>query len=130
MFCAGKAFSQQVSIKLSNLNNDNGLIRVAAYSTEDNYDNEVTNLKFSFEKSEIKNGTIVLNLDPGKYVIAVLDDKNRDAEMNYNLIGIPKEGYGFSNLPSASLLKPSYKEAAIQVVRDKDLQLKISMRYL
>jgi uncharacterized protein (DUF2141 family) len=33
---------------------------------------------------------------PGKYAIALWHDENRDGKMNYNFLGIPKEGLAFS----------------------------------
>lgn len=33
---------------------------------------------------------------PGKYAIALWHDENRDGKMNYNFLGIPKEGVAFS----------------------------------
>jgi uncharacterized protein (DUF2141 family) len=35
-------------------------------------------------------------LEPGEYMISVFHDNNKNGKMDYNLLGKPKEGYGFS----------------------------------
>lgn len=37
------------------------------------------------------------DLPYGNYAIAVYHDKNTNGELDTNLLGIPKEAYGFSN---------------------------------
>jgi uncharacterized protein (DUF2141 family) len=35
------------------------------------------------------------DIKPGNYAIAVIHDENRNGELDTNMFGIPKEGYGF-----------------------------------
>ena len=37
------------------------------------------------------------NLKPGKYAVSVLHDANKNKDLDKNKLGIPKEGFGFSN---------------------------------
>lgn len=50
------------------------------------------------------------DLAPGDYGILVLHDENDNGRMDTNFIGIPKEGYGFSNNPSV-MRKATFDEA-------------------
>ncbi|MCS7085841.1 MAG: DUF2141 domain-containing protein, partial [Bacteroidia bacterium] len=52
------------------------------------------------------------NLPPGEYALAALHDENENRKMDYNFIGIPKEGWAFSNIPSGMLRKPDFSECA------------------
>lgn len=45
-----------------------------------------------------KKSTLVINdIKDGKYAIQFFHDENSNNELDKNLIGIPKEGFGFSN---------------------------------
>ena len=59
--------------------------------------------------------TMELQLPAGRYAIAVLHDENRNHKLDRNLIGWPKEGFGFSNNPKVNLSSPSFDTAAMQV---------------
>jgi uncharacterized protein (DUF2141 family) len=56
-----------------------------------------------------------LELPPGRYAIAVLHDENSNHKLDRSLLGIPKEGFGFSNNPKVNLSAPSFDAAAMQV---------------
>ena len=59
--------------------------------------------------------TLELQLPPGRYAVAVLHDENSNHRLDRNLIGWPKEGFGFSNNPKVNLSSPSFDTAAMQV---------------
>ncbi|CAG5083153.1 DUF2141 domain-containing protein [Parvicella tangerina] len=109
--------AQQTTFKLIGVQDYDGVIRVAVYSDEEGYKKEKTNMLYTFEKKELVFGfmKITLNLKPGKYAIAFLDDTNQDARMNYNLFGVPQEGYGFSRIVDYGFSKPDFKETLIEV---------------
>lgn len=47
----------------------------------------------------------------GQYAAVVFHDENADGKFNTNWIGLPKEGYGFSNDASISWRPPNFEEA-------------------
>ena len=63
---------------------------------------------------------ITENLKPGKYAFKYFHDENNDEKINTNLIGIPKEGYGFSNNAKGFFGKPSYKDVVFQLNSAED----------
>ncbi len=54
-------------------------------------------------------------LIPGSYGISVIYDKNADGKLNLNLIGIPTEGFGFSNDARASFGPPKWDKTRFKV---------------
>jgi len=124
-------FGQNVQFKLKGIENYTGVIRIAVYDSESGYDKESTDLRFTFKKKNLKSGTMNLEMDlqPGKYAVAFLDDTNLDAEMNYNLIGIPKEGYAYSKVIDYGFSKPSFKEALIEVKDNGNNKFEIKFNY-
>ena len=66
------------------------------------------------------------NLIPGAYAIAIHHDENSDGEMNTNFIGLPKEGYGFSNNAKVNFAPPVFEGAAINLdVGDKSIRIRV-----
>jgi len=61
-------------------------------------------------------------------VMSVIHDENRDGELATNLMGVPKEGYGFSNDAKASLGAPSF-EAASFSYNGQSLKMTIALQY-
>ncbi len=59
--------------------------------------------------------TVELQLPAGRYAVAALHDENSNHKLDRNMIGWPKEGFGFSNNPKVGLTAPSFDSAAIQV---------------
>lgn len=59
--------------------------------------------------------TVELQLPPGRYAIAVLHDENSNHRLDRNMIGFPKEGFGFSNNPKVGLSAPSFDTASMEV---------------
>lgn len=56
--------------------------------------------------------TIVLdNIPEGHYAIAIYHDENLNGKLDANKMGIPMEGYGFSNNPKMSG-RPKFEQAA------------------
>jgi uncharacterized protein (DUF2141 family) len=50
------------------------------------------------------------DLAPGEYAIALFHDANDNGKLDTNLLGIPKEGYGFSKLEKALSGPPGWDD--------------------
>jgi uncharacterized protein (DUF2141 family) len=51
-------------------------------------------------------------IPPGTYAVSVMHDENSDGKMDFNWIGLPTKGYGFSNDAKATLSPPSFVAAS------------------
>ena len=58
---------------------------------------------------------VVSDLPAGRYAVNAFHDENDNGELDTNLVGIPSEGYGFANDPSATFGPPDFGEAAVTV---------------
>jgi len=54
------------------------------------------------------------DLTPGRYAVAVVDDENGNGKLDSNFLGIPTEGFGFSN-DLHLMRKPTFEEASFQL---------------
>jgi uncharacterized protein (DUF2141 family) len=69
------------------------------------------------------------NLTSGYYAIAVLHDINADGKADRNFMGLPMEGFGFSQNPLVSTTAPKFSQAAVKV-DGPSTNISIQMRYL
>ena len=68
------------------------------------------------------------DLPPGTYALAVIHDENMNGKLDTNFLGIPKEGYGFSNGAKSLLGAPSFSAASFEY-DGGSLDLTISLHY-
>jgi uncharacterized protein (DUF2141 family) len=66
---------------------------------------------------------------PGNYALAIYHDSNGDRDFNRTLVGLPAEGFGFSNNPETKVGLPPLSAARFSVVAP-ERSLAIQMRYL
>ena len=52
------------------------------------------------------------DIPPGTYAMVVIHDENMNGKLDANALGIPKEGYGFSNDAKKWLGTPSFSDAS------------------
>ena len=55
------------------------------------------------------------NIPPGDYGVVALHDENKNHKLDRNIIGLPKEGFGFGNNPHVGLSAPPFEQAIIHV---------------
>lgn len=51
------------------------------------------------------------------YAIAIFHDSNTNGRLDQNFLGIPKEGYGFSENATALMSTPAFKKAKFTLSR-------------
>ncbi len=86
-------------------------------------------MEFSDEKGEkiseiakniVDNKCIIVvnNLSPGKYAFKYFHDKNKNEKLDVKWMGIPKEGYGFSNNAKGTFGPPSFEKTVFSVMEN------------
>lgn len=68
------------------------------------------------------------DIPPGTYALAVIHDENMNGKLDVNALGIPKEGYGFSNDARAWFGAPTFAAASFKY-DGRNLDLTIAMHY-
>jgi len=121
-----------ISVTIKDIKTPNGQILMGIYKDDVSFDKEIPYKKVQAFKTKISNGTLVVEvkLEPGKYGISLLDDENFNGKMDYNFIGIPKEGFGFSNYYHSGLSKPKLKSFAFEVIENKNTKVEVKMKYM
>lgn len=119
-----QTMAQSVQIRIINLKDSAGIINLAIYRDAGSFDDDKPFMARKFDKRLVKNGelSVSISLEEGVYGIALLDDKNDDGRMEYNILGIPKEGFGFSDFYHRGLKRPDFS--------DFDFELKNGIRHI
>ena len=73
-------------------------------------------------------GSCIYVPKPGVYVVAIYHDENGNGKFDRTGIGLPAEGYGFSNNPSTLLGLPSFDSVRLNVSRS-GLTTHIHLKY-
>ncbi len=66
---------------------------------------------------------------PGTYAVAVYHDEDESDSLQRNLVGKPKEGYGFSNGARPRLKDPPFERAAFEVPAGGTVSMTIDLTY-
>lgn len=71
---------------------------------------------------------VFTDIPPGTYALAVIHDEDMDGELGTNALGIPTEGYGFSNDARAWFGAPSFRAASFPY-DGRNLEITITLHY-
>jgi uncharacterized protein (DUF2141 family) len=121
-FFCGKLSAQTLTIQVTNIKNDKGKIGVAIYNSEKDFLKKYYQVKST--KAIKGEATITVeNLPIGYYAISLIHDVNENDKMDTNIVGIPKEGFGFSNNVMGTFGPPSFENAKVEVNSDKSISI-------
>ena len=108
-----------LTVEVSGFQNREGQVVLDIYTDDKNYQKEKKRARYLFPKSGISGDKLVcqLFLPPGQYGIAALDDENESGKVERNLLGYPREGFGFSGLVLRRLRRPDFEEFNFNLTR-------------
>jgi uncharacterized protein (DUF2141 family) len=106
-------------IHVDGLRNSKGVVGSILYKSADGWPEDPAKA-FRRGPTDIPSGmreaTVVWeHLPPGEFGVAVIHDENRNAKLDRNFFGIPKEGFGFANNPHVTLGPPSFDKAIVHM---------------
>jgi uncharacterized protein (DUF2141 family) len=134
LFFANQSISQEVSFRfeISNLRTTDGSIIVSVYKDAESFDEGKPWMHKTISKKEnMDSGSFKAQflLPPGEYGLVFVDDENNDGEMSNNFVGIPKEGFGFSNFYLTGFKKPKFPDFSFSLSGNME-QMQVRLRYL
>lgn len=122
LLLAGAMPDARLTIKVTELRNDKGQLLVSIYNKATGFPGDPAKA-LRREKLAIKNGTAQLVIDdlpPGKYAVAILHDENENLRLDKQL-GLPAEGYGFSNNAKGLVGPPPFSKAAFNLKEPQEI---------
>ena len=115
------AIGADLMVKVSDVEKGKGHLMIALYESEETYKSDKASFAQKVEALNSQEIVIFENLPDGEYAIKMYQDENDNNNMDF-IMGIPQEGYGFSNnvgmfgVPKYTEVKFSVKEStAIEI---------------
>ena len=116
-----------IDIHLSNIRNAEGYIYIFIYTYKNQYPYEPYKY-YKVAKNKINNGHLtarISNLNiSGSCAISLIDDENSNEDLD-RWLGLPTEGYGFSNNVTPLFSLPDYEDLIINLSTKKTLNIKV-----
>lgn len=106
-----------LTVQFTNLRNTKGLVQAALLNGSQGFP-EDPKQRFAIGKTAISGNTATIvfaNIPAGKYVVVAMHDENSNTKLDKNFLGIPKEGFGFSNNPRIIVGAPSYETCMFEI---------------
>lgn len=127
------ASTSTLKVTVTNLRSKNGYVAATLFSEEESSGfprkSEQAIAKKYVKIDEGHDVPLVFeNLPPGVYALAIMHDENADGTMRM-MMGIPREGFGFSNNPRIFFGPPSFKKASVHVDQP-ETKIDVAMKYL
>ena len=120
------ANAADLTIRVENIHEPGGMLHWALFDSKESFDRGgaaviASRVRVLGDSVEVT----VHKLPPGRYALRSFHDSNGNGELDSNALGIPREGYGFSN--DAGARGPArFDDAAVSV--EGDLKLVVRLR--
>ena len=131
LFTVADLSGQNIEVTVTGIRSEKGQIAIGIFLDEESFRREEAYLEMQFPKKDIRDGVMTVNfsLEPGIYGLSLLDDENSNKKMEYNFLGIPKEGFGFSGYYHTGITRPKFDDFRFTVVQAQDMKVTVKMRY-
>jgi uncharacterized protein (DUF2141 family) len=101
-----------LTVTVENVRNSNGDIRLSIFASPAEWPSHSTTEHDLVQPAHAGSVVFKLDLPPGTYAINGFHDENRNVEFDRTAIGLPEEGYFFSDNAKPFLSAPSFKAAS------------------
>lgn len=128
--CQGPASEVTLTVVVQGLRSAKGLVAVSLYADDKS--------KFLVKKGSIYVGRVDAHAPStrvcmhlpkaGTYAIAVYHDEDASRKLNRSLVGLPTEGFGFSNNPKTFMSLPAFSAVRLNVAKS-GMETVIRLRY-
>ncbi len=105
-----------MQVEVKGLRNNDGLVRLALYDRPELF--PISGKAFIISDVPIPYQGLSLlfsDLPPGEYALALFHDEDGDNVFDKGFLGLPLEGFGFSNDATVFFSAPSFSAAAVTV---------------
>ncbi|HEX6191152.1 MAG TPA: DUF2141 domain-containing protein [Chitinophagaceae bacterium] len=120
-----------ITVTVTGLRNNKGHVLLSLFKGAEGYPGNPSKAfrKVQLTISANKASIDFPSLPSGDYAIAILHDENDDQKMKTNWLGLPAEGYGFSNNVMGVAGPPSFNKAHFNYTAGKAVTITIKTRY-
>ncbi|MEG2606242.1 MAG: DUF2141 domain-containing protein [Mucinivorans sp.] len=125
------AAQNKITVTVDGMRHATGKILVSLHNSPDTYGSYSKCYLFKEINVEQHQTTCTFdNLADGTYTVTLFHDHDNNRKLTTNFIGIPKEGFGFSNNAKVRIGKPDYKLAKFDVKNNANVTQLIHLQFL
>lgn len=120
-----------IHVKILNIRNSTGTVACALFESPTGFPDEYLSSATNVMVIKIRKAQARCDFEdipPGTYAMAVVHDENMNGKLDTNWVGLPTEGYGFSNNAKAVLSAPSFSEASF-TYDGQNVDMTMSLQY-
>ena len=124
------AHAADLTITVKGVRSADGAVFLAVYDSDKSFmhaPQAKTTRRLNASKGDLK--IVIHDLQPGKYAITSYHDENGNGKLDTNALGIPEEGYGFSNDARGGFGPPNFSEAVFDFDGKTDKAIAFSIQY-
>jgi uncharacterized protein (DUF2141 family) len=126
---ATMATAAELRVDITGLRSGDGKVHLAVFATPATFPASDAMLAEAIVRAKAAGVHWVFSgLKPGTYALAVYHDENENREFDRGFLGIPLEGFGFSNDAQVFFGPPDFADAAV-TVPGKGARISIRMTY-
>ena len=106
------AQAADLTVKVDDIRSDKGQLMLAVYDSAAGWAGKAKPV--AAQALEVTGDNVIFHFDElaaGTYAVSVMHDENGNGTLDTNFVGMPVEGYGFSNDPKV-MRKATFEEAA------------------
>ena len=121
--------SSDLTVKVTGIRNSDGHFMVSLWDKSDGFPDDKFTQKLIYK--EVKSPTFsftIKGLPYGNYALAALHDEDKNGEMEYNWVGMPKEGFAFSRNYNVTIRAPKWEESVFKLESPKK-EIQMKMQY-
>ena len=124
--------SQTMDITVTNIRSTKGKIAVLIFTNDKDFKANKASETLIFDKTDMKDKTCKISIPykSGVYGISICDDESGNGKMDYNLVGVPKEGFGFSNFLLKKLVRPAFSDFSFELKANETTAIIVEIKYL
>jgi uncharacterized protein (DUF2141 family) len=129
LLLSGNGATTELDLRVENLRNDRGTVRICVTGDQAYFPAcQRDPAKVSITVPAANASADLTLAGPGNYAVAVFHDENGNGKLD-KVLGIPREGFGFSRNPAIRLGPPRYAEARMTLEPGRTSRT-VRLRYL
>ena len=117
-------------INLSGMQNTNGKVNVALFNSSASFNDPNQAYRELFLVCTGSSMTISLDsIIPGDYAFAIFHDENDNQNLDQNVLGIPTEGFAFSNNAMGTFGPPNWTQSKFTILNSSIVSQNIELNF-
>ncbi len=124
------AQTASLTVTIQNLSSTKGNLHIGLYNKAEGFSKDEHVIKGA--KVAVTETTVSYtfkDLPADNYAVAIFHDSNSDGKLNTNMVGYPKENYGFSNNAFGTFgAVPSFEKAKLEVGEGERKEVVVELR--